>query len=213
MSVNISGEFWHDGRMPKAHRPRPATSARGTVKPALRRDAQLHRETLLRAAVDLFGREGFDVPLENIADLAGVSRTTLFRNFPDRESLAAVVLQVYLDELAAQVAQWRDRNDAFFLAVRALAAQTIARSGFQKIVPIHHHAPAFGAQARRGIEKILAEPLARAKTAGLIRSDFGIGDVQLLTMMAAAGGLEDPNNDVQCGIEKALQLLARGYTP
>lgn len=177
------------------------------LKTPLRRDAQLRRERLISAAVELFASEGFEVPLEKVADRAGVGRATLYRNFPDRESLAVAVLKVHLDEMAAQVAQWKDRDDAFFLTLKTFASQAIARSGFEKIVPIHRHAPGFSERARKGFEEILAGPLARAKAAKLVRADLDLHDAQLLALMLAAGGLEERDGNIEAGIERALKLV------
>ncbi len=57
-----------------------------------RTDAARNREALLTAARTLFAEQGPDVALGMIADAAGVSRTTLYRNFATREDLAATVL-------------------------------------------------------------------------------------------------------------------------
>jgi AcrR family transcriptional regulator len=182
-------------------------------KDALRQDARLRRERLVRAAVELFESDGFDVPLEKVADRAEVGRATLYRNFPDRAALVAAVQEARLAELAAQVAQWGARSDAFLLAVQALATLVVASSGFEKIVSMEHHTPAVSAHFRRGVEKLLAEPLARAKAAGLVRDDFPIGDVHLAALMVAGGGLESRGRDAPGSIARALQLLVRGLSP
>jgi AcrR family transcriptional regulator len=181
--------------------------------PELRRDALVRRERILAAAVELFRSEGLDVPLEKIADQAGVGRATLYRNFPDREALLDATLQVRMGELAEQVQQWGDRPDAFFLAVRAQATFGISASCFEFIVTLHRRDPTFTRRVREGFEAILAEPLARAKAAGLIRADFDPADVYLLVLMTAAGGLEEISGDISVGFTRALDLLARGYAP
>jgi len=58
-----------------------------------RSDALRNRAAVLAAARTLFAQRGPDVALGAIADAAGVSRTTLYRNFATREDLAATVLQ------------------------------------------------------------------------------------------------------------------------
>jgi AcrR family transcriptional regulator len=181
--------------------------------PELRRDALVRRERILTAAVELFRSEGLDVPLERIADRAGVGRATLYRNFPDREALLEATLQVRMGELADQVKQWADRSDAFFLAVRTQASWGISAGCFEFIVTLHRHDSTFTRRIRRGYEKILAEPLARAKAAGLIREDFDPEDIYLLVLMTAAGGLEEINGDIATGFTRALDLLACGYAP
>jgi AcrR family transcriptional regulator len=179
----------------------------------LRRDALARRERILAAAVELFRSEGLEVPLEKIADRAGVGRATLYRNFPDREALLDATLQVRMGELAEQVRQWSGRSDAFFLAVRAQATFGLNASCFDFIVTLHRRDPKFTKRVREGFEGILAEPLARAKAAGLIREDFDPADVYLLVLMTAAGGLEEISGDISAGFTRALDLLAHGYAP
>jgi AcrR family transcriptional regulator len=63
-----------------------------TPKP-LRVDAQRNRDALLATARAVFAREGTDVPLEVVAQEAGVGRGTLYRHFPTREHLLAAILR------------------------------------------------------------------------------------------------------------------------
>lgn len=157
--------------------------------------------------------DGFDVPLERVADRASVGRATLYRNFPDRQSLALAVLQIYLDDLAAKIAACGDRDDAFFVGIKALAELTIATNGFAKVLTIRRQSPQYIQKVRGGIQEVLAKPLARAKAAGLIRQDFPITDIHYLPVMIAAGGISPEDGDVQAGMKRAMDLLSQGFAP
>src|SRR5512133_1407 len=62
----------------------------------LRRDARRNRDQILATARDVFLDRGPDAPLDEIARRAGVGNATLYRRFPDRQSLLhAVVLDVF----------------------------------------------------------------------------------------------------------------------
>jgi AcrR family transcriptional regulator len=176
-----------------------------------RRDARERRNRLIEAAVKVFMEEGFDAPLERVAERAGVGRGTLYRNFPDRQALALAVLQTYLDELAAKIEECGESDDALFVGIRALANLTLASNGFQKALPIKRQAPDYIRSVRAGIEAILAKPFARAKAAGLIRADFPIEDIHYLPLMLAAGGLSPQDGDTQVGMKRAFELLAHGF--
>lgn len=178
-----------------------------------RRDARERRERLIGAAVKVFMEEGFDTPLERVAEEANVGRGTLYRNFPDRQAIALAVLQTYLDDLAARIAETGDADDAFFVGIKALADLTIASNGFQKALPIKRQLPEYIRKVRSGIVSILAEPFARAKAAGLIRQDFPIEDIHYLPLMLAAGGLAPQEGDTEAGMKRAFDLLATGYAP
>jgi AcrR family transcriptional regulator len=163
--------------------------------------------------MEIFRKEGLKVPLEQIADRAGVGRATLYRNFPDREALLEATLQVTIDELAGKIQHWGDRSDTLFLAIRAMADRGLSASCFDFMVPLHRHDPAFTQRVRGSFESILFEPLTRAKAAGLVREDFALENVYLMIIMVAAGGLQDLEGDTVAGMSRALDLLARGYAP
>jgi AcrR family transcriptional regulator len=183
------------------------------MKKELRKDAQERLDRLIDAAVELYASDGFEVPLEKVAERAGVSRPTLYRNFADREALTAAVLQVHLDELTSQIAQWEDRDDAFVLGLKMLAAKTVASGGLAKIVPVHRLAPSHGGVFRAAIETALAGPLARAKAAGLVRQDFAPPDMHLAILMLAGGGLDSYGDQVAASIDRATALLLGGVAP
>jgi AcrR family transcriptional regulator len=178
----------------------------------LRQDARLRRERLLQAAQELFLTEGPDVPLEKIADRAEVGRGTLYRNFPDRDALWLAVVDARLEGLRGYIRSLGGRKDAFFLGVRAIAHMICATTGFEKMHAPHHH-ESFASRFRTGVEELLAEPLARAKAAGLVRPDFLLTDVHMATLMVAGGGLENRAANPKKNIERALRILATGLVP
>jgi len=58
-----------------------------TGTPRLRADAQRNRERIIAGAAALITERGPDVPMEDIAQRAGVGVGTLYRRFPDRHTL------------------------------------------------------------------------------------------------------------------------------
>jgi AcrR family transcriptional regulator len=85
----------------------------------LRADARRNREQLLAAARDVFVEQGPGAPLDEIAKRAGVGIATLYRRFPDRESLMRTVLLDVLGRVGhqARLAQ-AEEPDAFSALVR-----------------------------------------------------------------------------------------------
>lgn len=182
-------------------------------KTALRKDAQERLDRLIDAAVELYASDGYDVPFEKVAERAGVSRPTLHRNFPDRDALSAAVLKVHLDELTERMAQWADRDDGLFLALKLLATKTIISGGLAKIVPMHRQAPASSGTFRTCVDQALARPLAKAKAAGLVRTELSLEDMHRAILMLAGGGLDSYGNDVSTSIDLSLDMLQRGMMP
>lgn len=68
----------------------------------LRRDAQRNRERLIAAAAEVFRERGLEVPLEEIAQRAGVSAGTLYNRFGGRDALIDAVVPALVGARAAQ---------------------------------------------------------------------------------------------------------------
>ncbi|MEW2609774.1 TetR/AcrR family transcriptional regulator [Streptomyces sp. NPDC047880] len=60
--------------------------------------AELKRQAILRAARELFLREGFGVGMDSIATEAGVSKVTVYNHFGSKEALFTAVITTALDE-------------------------------------------------------------------------------------------------------------------
>src|SRR3954466_10449699 len=110
--------------------PRKVAASGGTLRFAMtdttarpmRADARRNREALLQAAAELFAEEGTDVSLEAVAARAGVGIVTLYRNFPNRDSLVEAAYRTevaHLCDAASELlasrppdvalAEWMDR--------------------------------------------------------------------------------------------------------
>ena len=70
----------------------------------MRKDAEQNRDRLIAAAREMMRGQGDDVPMEVIAERAGVSRPTLYRNFSDRQAMYEAVLERDLQALTAVIA-------------------------------------------------------------------------------------------------------------
>jgi AcrR family transcriptional regulator len=171
-----------------------------------RRDSHLRRERIVQAAMELYFSEGHNVALEKIADRALVGRATLYRFFPDRDALTAAVMQAVTEDITNQFRQWDDRDDGFFLCLKALAILTIASHGLQEMVALRQK-PAIREQSMRDFGAAIAAPLARAKAARLVREDLTTHDALLIARMVAVGGISEQSGNTDVGIDHALRML------
>ncbi|HEX8996000.1 MAG TPA: helix-turn-helix domain-containing protein [Ktedonobacterales bacterium] len=154
----------------------------GVGESRLRADARRNLDRILVAAREVFREQGIDAPLDEIARRAGVGIATLYRRFPDRQSLArAVALDVW--RRSAQEAQ------------RALAEEPTA---FQALARYLHRALDLGigavmplvvgqailddeARAARDTSADWTQRLvAAAQAEGTLRADLAYGDMGLL---------------------------------
>ncbi|NKY59181.1 TetR/AcrR family transcriptional regulator [Nocardia flavorosea] len=63
-----------------------------------------NRAALIAAAREIFAVQGLDAPLSAIARRAGVGQGVLYRHFPDREAIAAAVLEKNVREIEGAAA-------------------------------------------------------------------------------------------------------------
>ncbi|WP_327183560.1 TetR/AcrR family transcriptional regulator [Streptomyces sp. NBC_01334] len=146
-----------------------------------RADALRNRERIVTAAREMFVEFGADVPLDEIARRAGVGNATVYRNFPDRDALVREVVCSVLDRMvqAGQVAL--AESDAFGALERFVHAS--AEERLSALCPMisstfDEHHPDLEA-ARERVELIIGEVMDRAKAAGQLRPDVGVGDVMI----------------------------------
>ena len=100
-----------------------------------RRDPAATRHALLRAAEELFSARGFDgVPIEDIADRAGVNKALISYHFRGKRGLYAAILESTFAEMAARVeaieAGAKDAAEALHGVVEAFAGVARERPGF-----------------------------------------------------------------------------------
>lgn len=82
------------------------------LMPVRRADAARNAAHIVCAARQLIAEDGWDLVLDEVARRAGVGSTTLYRNFPARPDLLAVVYQGDANELIRLATELRDMPDA-----------------------------------------------------------------------------------------------------
>jgi AcrR family transcriptional regulator len=155
----------------------------------MRIDARRNRERLLNAAREVFVEQGVDVPLENIAQRAGVGIATLYRRFPDRVALTRAVALYVLIQVAAEaraaVAEERDSFQALrrylhrALDLRIAAVMPVLDGQLD----IEHDGEL--RQARDDLASLFDAMVRSAWRSGQLRTDVGLGDVGLMVIRLA----------------------------
>lgn len=173
----------------------------------LRKDAAERRLALLDAAASAFAEQGFDVPLDAIAERAGVGRATLYRNFADRGELAAAVFTAQLDDLDARTQARGDGPEVFLWFVDELATLLMRNAGLDAALR-EAHSPEALTPMRERLTEVGRLPLERAKQAGLVRADLTALDVRAIAMILGAGASRpDPAEREAFGIRVRALLL------
>jgi len=178
-----------------------------------RADALRNRERIVTAAREMFTEFGPDVPLDEIARRAGVGNATVYRNFPDRDALVREVVCSVMDRTseAAEVAlaQTGDAFEALERFVHTAADERISALCPMISSTFDQNHPDLEA-ARERVEEFVEELMDRAKTAGQLRADVGVGD-----LMIVVAQLSRPPAGTDCVINdrfvhRHLQLFLDG---
>ncbi|MEU9986024.1 helix-turn-helix domain-containing protein [Streptomyces sp. NPDC048045] len=188
-----------------------ATPMRKVARP--RADALRNRERIVTAAREMFVEHGPDVPLDEIARRAGVGNATVYRNFPDRDALVREVVCSVMNRTAeAAEKALAETGDAFAALehfTHAAADERISALCPMVSSTFDQHHPDLEASRGR-IERLVEEIMSRAKAAGQLRADVGVGD--LLVVVAQ---LSRPPAGTDClfsdrFVHRHLQLFLDG---
>lgn len=188
-----------------------ATPVQKVTRP--RADALRNRERIVTAAREMFVEFGAEVPIDEIARRAGVGNATVYRNFPDREALAREVVCSVMDRMseAAEVAL-AETGDAFaalerFVHVtadeRLSALCPMMTSTFDKRHPDLE-------AARERVEQLTENVMDRAKAAGQLRTDVGVGDLMVVVAQLSRPPAGTGCMSIDRFVHRHLQLFLDG---
>jgi AcrR family transcriptional regulator len=181
----------------------------GEVRP-LRRDASENRERVLRAASQLFAAQGLEASVEEIAQLAGVGMGTLYRRFPNKEALIEQLVDDLYVRVLAAAREAHATGDAGGLEsfIRATARLQEEHRGCMARVWSGPVPEALVAE----LDEIVAQLLARAQAAGLIRADCTATDVSVL-FWAIRGVIESGREIAAHSWQRHVDIVLAGMRP
>ena len=152
----------------------------------LRADAERNRQRLLAAAKELLATRGLDVTLDDVARHAGVGTGTAYRRFPNKDALIDALMVDRIGEIAEIAKECLEDPDPWVGLTsyfdRALALQAADR-GLKEVLFSAGRGRERSNQARRAIAPVVTKLVARAKEAGVVRSDIDTSDVPLINFM------------------------------
>jgi AcrR family transcriptional regulator len=158
-------------------------------------DAEDKRERLLRAAGEVFAREGLEAPMPAIAAAAGAGMGSVYRQFPSKHDLLAALVVQRLREtedganaaLASSEGPWVALTGLLWMLAERQAGDDVLG---EAMATVSEH-PAVQAALARTIEA-LERLLAAARSEGRLRADANSLDLRLLfAATRAAGALEE----------------------
>ena len=140
-----------------------------------RADAQRNRARILEAAENVFAVEGIDVPVDLIAEKAGVGVGTLYRHFPTKEKLCEAVLMDRLLALTVDARALADADDpkaAFFGFLTHFVEEGAAkRDLIVAVMGAGMEMDEFSQAVKQDLNDAIGVLLHRAQAVGAVRPD------------------------------------------
>jgi AcrR family transcriptional regulator len=137
----------------------------------LRADARRNRERILVAAAQVFGEQGVEAQMDDVAQRAGVGVGTVYRHFPNKDVLIGELVKekfrAFTENANAALAE-DDAWEAFCGLLRRSAAH-MAENAWEYAEP-----------ARLELEEVTAKLIRRAQRDGKMRKDFHAGELPML---------------------------------
>jgi AcrR family transcriptional regulator len=184
----------------------------GTAERHMRADARRNYQRLINAAREAFTEHGVEAALDDIARRAAVGPGTLYRHFPNRESLLGAVYRDDVEALTAQadelaeayppeeaLTRWLSRQLEFIKHKRGLGAavKTMLATDSETL-----------SWCRTSMYGALGRLLERAQAAGVIRTDVAAAEV--LRLVHAVGLASESAPDEA---ERLLSIVLDGLRP
>jgi len=190
------------------------TSACPEPRP-MRADAVKNHEKILRAAEEIFALDGVMVPIDIVAERAGVGIGTLYRHFPTKEALYEAIVMTRLTELIATADE--DLKDPDALAGLCSFLRDFAHQAAEK-------KDLFDALGQAGIDikarfsDLVDELVARVDTmrqravdAGTLRDDVATKDIMDLVMGSCHAAGQSGGDDAS--LQRLVGIILAGLQP
>ena len=152
----------------------------------LRADAERNRTKILEAAAQVFAEKGLDATLDEVATAAGVGVGTVYRRFPDKDSLIGALFDNAVDEIASLASEAPSRGNSWEALVwfleQALQRQC-ANRGLRDVVVSSTYPLDRIEEAKCRITPAIGLLVGRAQDDGYLRRDVVGADFPIMEMM------------------------------
>jgi AcrR family transcriptional regulator len=180
----------------------------------MRADALRNRNRILEAAEEIFAKEGLSVPVDAVAEAAGVGVGTLYRHFPTKEALFEAIVYTRLYELveATRVGEDQDPGPAFFAFLDKMADQiTLKHDLFDALAAAGVDVKSQCGELMHELELGIDGLRERAVAAGAVRDDVGTQEVMGLVIGACLAAEHTGMEKLGCGL--MLEVVYDGLRP
>jgi AcrR family transcriptional regulator len=169
----------------------------------MRADAVKNRRRILEAAEEVFAAQGIAVPVDEVAEKAGVGVGTLYRHFPTKEALFEAIVQTRLEELASaarEAADAAEPGEALFGFLQRFAETAAMKHDLiDALASAGIDLKSRCADSVALLEQQVGRLLQKGADSGSVRDDVTAKQVMSLIMGAcmASGNVEIPGSREQ----------------
>jgi AcrR family transcriptional regulator len=149
----------------------------------LRADARRNRERVLAAAREVFGEQGREAQIDDVARRAAVGVGTVYRHFPTKEALLEALAVDAFERLVARAREcleiedpWEALTQTLWSGAKILAAD---RALAEVMADIPGPVP-LGLETQLELTQTMTALLQRAKDAGAVRPDLALDDIPMV---------------------------------
>jgi AcrR family transcriptional regulator len=190
----------------------PLSSADPDPTRPMRADALKNRKRILEAAETTFAEQGLSVPIDLVAERAGVGVGTLYRHFPTKEALFEAIVLTRIDGLIAAATTYAaaaDPGPALFAFLREFAREASAkRDLFEALgaagIDIKSQCHEKIEELEIGVQVLLK----RAVASGDVRGD--VTTKQVMGLVVGTCMATEPSGIASGNCEHMLQVVCDG---
>ena len=171
----------------------------------LRADAARNRQRILEAAEEIFSGKGMAVPIDVVAERAGLGIGTLYRHFPTKEALFGAIVTDRFERLVRELeplCETADPSVALVRFVEGLGAQFAMKKDLMDAMGAGQ--VTFGERmvcAKKELHVVLDRLLERGRQAGCVRADVTGDDVfRMVHCVYSADGIDSGSRSRFVGV-------------
>ena len=154
----------------------------GRVEKTLRADARRNREAVIAAAKRLFADEGLEAQMPDVAKVARVGVGTVYRHFPTKEDLIAVLVAQRFERLAEKAREGLEAEDAWQGICEFIRFSAQIQADDRGLCEVMGSRPDLmeAAALEVGLPELCDRLVKRAQRSGVLRRDLAWEDVPMI---------------------------------
>jgi AcrR family transcriptional regulator len=154
----------------------------GPVEKTLRADARRNREAVIAAAKRLFADEGLEAQMPDVARVAKVGVGTVYRHFPTKEDLIAVLVAQRFQRLAEKAREGLEAEDAWQGICEFIRFSAQIQANDRGLCEVMGSRPDLMEAAARevGLPELCDRLVKRAQRSGGLRRDLTWEDIPMI---------------------------------